>query len=245
MKKQQLLMWWALFMVAITLSGCASVNNIIEQEDDELARVQDEMHDDTKDHEYVDQEALDTYDLWTLSEQEIADIIHMRQEEKLARDVYRTLGETYAVNQFMNIPESEQNHTDAMEMLLARYEIEDPITDESAIGVYKDETFVTLYNDLIEQWSSSLVAALTVWATIEDMNMAKLQEVITNTDNEDIAFVYESVLAQSHHHMQAFINGLQKQWASYTPEYVSQEYFAMVIAEGSQGKWGNHWWWKW
>jgi hypothetical protein len=49
------------------------------------------------------------------------------------------------------------------------------------------------------------VDALLVGATIEDLNMAKLLEVIENTDNDDIKFVYESVLVQSHHHMNAFI----------------------------------------
>jgi hypothetical protein len=57
----------------------------------------------------------------------------MRQEEKLARDVYRTLGETFSINQFRNIPMSEQKHTDAMELLLERYDIEDPIEDETII----------------------------------------------------------------------------------------------------------------
>jgi hypothetical protein len=76
---------------------------------------------------------LAAYESAELSEQEIADLIHMRQEEKLARDVYRTLGQTYSVNQFANIPLSEQKHTDAMELLLERYNIEDPIEDETII----------------------------------------------------------------------------------------------------------------
>jgi hypothetical protein len=57
----------------------------------------------------------------------------MRQEEKMARDVYRTLGKTYAINQFKNIPLSEQKHTDAMELLLERYDIPDPILNESEV----------------------------------------------------------------------------------------------------------------
>jgi hypothetical protein len=59
--------------------------------------------------------------------------------------------------------------------------------------------------------------------------MAKLLEVIENTDNEDVTFVYESVLEQSHHHMNAFIRGLSKQGETYTPQYVSQKYFDSVI----------------
>ena len=42
----------------------------------------------------------------------------MRLEEKLARDVYLTLGETYKQRMFVNIPESEQRHMDAVKALL-------------------------------------------------------------------------------------------------------------------------------
>jgi hypothetical protein len=60
--------------------------------------------------------------------------------------------------------------------------------------------------------------------------MAKLLKVINNTDNEDIQFVYESVLEQSHHHMNSFISGLDKHWETYIPTYVSQEYFDRVVS---------------
>ena len=42
----------------------------------------------------------------------------MRQEEKLARDVYLTLGENYDLPVFTNIPRSEQRHMDQMGELL-------------------------------------------------------------------------------------------------------------------------------
>lgn len=50
-----------------------------------------------------------------------------------------------------------------------------------------------------------MVEALKVGATIEDMNMNKLLEALETTDNEDLTFVYESILEQSKHHMQAFL----------------------------------------
>ncbi|USN55025.1 MAG: DUF2202 domain-containing protein [Candidatus Peribacteria bacterium] len=54
-------------------------------------------------------------------------------------------------------------------------------------------------------------------------------EVIEHTDNPDIEFVYTSVLEQSHHHMQAFIKGLQQQGRSFTPTKISPEYFAEIV----------------
>jgi hypothetical protein len=43
-----------------------------------------------------------------------------------------------------------------------------------------------------------------------------------------VRFVYESVLEQSHNHMNAFIRGLEKKWVTYTPAYISQEYFDSI-----------------
>jgi hypothetical protein len=97
-----------------------------------------------------------------------------------------------------------------MELLLERYEIEDPIEDETLVGTYKDEKFIKLFNDLTQQGKESEKDALLVGATIEDINMAKLLEVKENSNNEDVRFVYESVLEQSHNHMNAFIRGLEK-----------------------------------
>ncbi len=51
----------------------------------------------------------------TLTDQEIEHITHMREEEKLARDVYLTLYEVYQAPIFVNISESEQRHMDALE----------------------------------------------------------------------------------------------------------------------------------
>lgn len=50
--------------------------------------------------------------------------------------------------QFQNIPESEQKHVDAMEMVIERYQLTDPIIDEDARGSFQDEYFTRLYNEL-------------------------------------------------------------------------------------------------
>ena len=73
---------------------------------------------------------------YDLSTQEKDGLIYMRLEEKLARDVYLTLGKTYNQKMFVNIPESEQRHMDAVKALLDKYEIPDPVTDNE-IGSFQ------------------------------------------------------------------------------------------------------------
>lgn len=52
--------------------------------------------------------------LGTLEEKEIEHITYIREEEKLARDVYLTLYELYQASIFENISESEQRHNDIL-----------------------------------------------------------------------------------------------------------------------------------
>ncbi len=62
-----------------------------------------------------------------LSQEEIDDLVYLREEEKLARDVYLHLYNTWGQWIFENIAASEQQHMDAVKTLLDRYGIHDPV----------------------------------------------------------------------------------------------------------------------
>ena len=59
----------------------------------------------------------------------------IREEEKLARDVYITLGEQWGLPIFASIAESEQRHMDAFGRLIDKYGLEDPVTDTVREGL--------------------------------------------------------------------------------------------------------------
>jgi hypothetical protein len=92
-------------------------------------------------------------------------LIKMREEEKLARDVYATLYDVWEMPIFSNISQSEQRHMNAVKVLIDKYDLVDPVTD-STVGVFTDPEFTWLYVLLVEQGSASLVDALIVGATI-------------------------------------------------------------------------------
>ena len=73
-----------------------------------------------------------------LSDVELNGLVHMREEEKLARDVYTAMFNKYGVKIFSNIYASEQTHMDALLQLLNKYEIADPV-GTNALGVFKNE----------------------------------------------------------------------------------------------------------
>jgi len=67
----------------------------------------------------------------TLDEGEEKTMIFMREEEKLARDVYLTFHEEYNLSVFSNIAGSEQTHMDRMLDLIDTYNLSDPVVDDS------------------------------------------------------------------------------------------------------------------
>ena len=138
----------------------------------------------------------------------------MREEEKLARDVYTALYEVWNYPVFSNIAQSEQQHMDAIGVLFERYDLVDPVGDNAA-GVFESETLQTLYDELVAEGRQSLVGALTVGAKIEDLDIADLVEKIEESDNEDIDLIYQNLLRGSENHMSAFTSLLERQNVTY------------------------------
>ncbi len=149
--------------------------------------------------------------VYDLSPEEREGLIHMRLEEKLARDVYTTLGNTWNFKVFMNIKTSEQAHIEAVKRLLVKYSIEDPVTNDE-VGVFPDQQFQDLYDQFILQGSTSAYDAFMVGKTIEELDIADLEHQLTNVvDNPDIIRVYSNLKSASENHLAAFnkcISGL-------------------------------------
>jgi tRNA isopentenyl-2-thiomethyl-A-37 hydroxylase MiaE len=83
---------------------------------------------------------------------------------------------------------------------------------------------------------TSLEDALVVGATIEDMDIADLQENLTRTDNEDIATVYRNLLRGSRNHLRAFAKAMDRYDVTYEARYISaEEYEAIVTSSKERG----------
>jgi hypothetical protein len=163
-----------------------------------------------------------------LSEQEIEGLIFMREEEKLARDVYAYLFDIWGHNTFGNIQDSEQKHMDSIKVLLDQFSLEDPVGDND-YGEFENQNLLDLYNDLIESGEASLVDALMVGAAIEEIDIIDIQEYIDLTDDPDIIRVYENLIKGSENHLNAFVNALSKQGIEYEPQYLSQEEYDRIV----------------
>ncbi len=168
-----------------------------------------------------------------LSDIEIAGLNQMREEEKLARDVYLTLFTSWNQKVFDNISKAEQRHMDAILCLLNKYDIPDPV-ENNDVGVFTDDDIQSLYNTLIEQGNQSLVSALTVGAIIEDLDIYDLIEISGKIDNQDILAVFNELTKGSRNHMRAFVSQLSLQNESYSPQYITTDLFNSIINSGME-----------
>lgn len=162
----------------------------------------------------------------SLSQFEKNSLLFTREEEKLARDVYVTLYQKWGANIFSNISSSEQTHMDAVKLLLDRYLLTDPA---GAPGVFINPTLQSLYNELVQQGSKSLLDAYKVGATIEDLDIYDIENSIPNIDNKDILWVYASLVKGSRNHLRSFYRNIIAAGGSYSPQYISQSQFDTII----------------
>ncbi len=182
------------------------------------------------------EQELSKYAMGELDENELEGLLYMREEEKLARDVYIKLYEKWGTQIFNNISNSEERHALAVKALLDRYGIEDPVIDDS-VGVFQNSELKDLYVQLVEQGSSSLEEALKVGALIEDLDIKDLEDAIARTDNEDIRAVYENLMRGSRNHLRSFTKELNNLGVTYTPQYISQaEYEDIINSEMERGQ---------
>ena len=153
----------------------------------------------------------------------------MREEEKLARDVYMDLYSKWGRRVFDNISESEQQHTDAIKTLLDKYKIDDPVKVDS-IGIFQNEVLQNLYTSLTEQGSTSLIEALKVGALIEEIDILDIQkELDEHVGNQDITFVYQNLMRGSRNHLRSFVRNLSRQGVEYVPQKLSAEQYLEII----------------
>jgi hypothetical protein len=164
-----------------------------------------------------------------LSQAEIDGLLLMREEEKLARDVYLTLADEWNIRSFANIARSEETHMEAVERMLDRYGIEDPVTDDT-VGVFQNPLFSELYSDLVEQGKTSSLDALKVGAKIEELDIADLLDLMDKSDNQDIRVVYQNLLKGSRNHLRSFDMQIGRNGGSYVPEHLSAEEYARIAS---------------
>ncbi len=135
---------------------------------------------------------------------------YLREEEKVARDVYLYLYDVWGSAIFNNISGSEQRHMDSIKALLDKYGVADPAEGKSQ-GEFTNPELQALYDALVDQGSLSLVEALNVGILIEETDIADLEAALAASKRRDIRNVYNNLLQGSLNHLGAFESSLAQQ----------------------------------
>ncbi|MGV1012408.1 MAG: DUF2202 domain-containing protein [Flavobacterium sp.] len=163
-----------------------------------------------------------------LTQSEIDDLNFLREEEKLARDVYLFSYNKYQSEIFNSISQSEQKHMDSVLKLMDKYGIPDSAATE--IGVFNNSNLQSLYTALTTQADISVIEALKVGATIEDLDINDIDDFIINTTKSDLLKVYDNLTCGSKNHIRSYTSQLTINGLTYIPQFISIEYYNIILS---------------
>lgn len=164
-----------------------------------------------------------------LSAEESEALVFMREEEKLAHDVYTQLYSVWGLPIFQNISDSEQTHSDAVKTLLDRYGITDPAINEA--GRFSNPDLQSMYNDLVAAGSRSQTDALMVGAAVEEIDILDLEIWLAKTENADIQQTFTNLLYGSYNHLRSFTSMIEgRTGEEYQPRHLSPEAYQNIIS---------------
>lgn len=191
----------------------------------------------------------DTTEIDGLDEVEASHLTFMREEEKLARDVYLTLAALYPEQRVFNqiATRSEQTHTDTIRDKLDQFNLPDPNPNTnnlpSSLGVFTGNEwgwyFMEKFALLTAKGEISELDALYVGALIEELDMhdiAICPQVMVDrgfsspcgleyTDEEAIQTAYRSLISGSESHLRAYVGQIEAVIGvgNYEAQYLTQD----------------------
>lgn len=171
-------------------------------------------------------------DIESISQLEIDNLKFLREEEKLARDVYLYSFKKYGENIFNNIANSEQQHMNQVLTILNKYQIADPASSKN--GVFNHVSIQKLYDDLTTKSDSSLVDALKVGAFIEDFDINDLVQLKSIINYSDIQSMLDKLHCGSNNHLRNYVQQLEKLNSAYEPEFISTEEYDLIINSSNE-----------
>lgn len=176
----------------------------------------------------------------TLTDTEIEALQFMREEEKLARDVYLVLYDQWGLPIFQNIAGSEQVHMDTVSDLMQRYEIVDTAANLGP-GQFANADLQALYDQLVATGSQSQADALRVGALVEETDIADLESHLAVMENGEISQAFNNLLQGSFNHLRSYAMMLERQTGEvYQPQVLTAAAYADILAGSPNGMGGQN-----
>ena len=174
-----------------------------------------------------------TVTLQPLTVAETDTLLFVREEEKMARDVYLTLYGKWGQLIFQNIAtRSEQQHMDTMKLLVDSLGLADPVVSD-AVGDFTDLTIDGLYDQLVARGSTSVTEGLAVGAFIEEFDINDLQEAIDEamdgTNQLALVQAYTNLMCGSRNHLRSFVSQIEMSGVNYQAQVMPQATVDLIV----------------
>jgi hypothetical protein len=163
----------------------------------------------------------------TLTAAEQEDLLLMREEEKIARDVYLRLYDQWGLRPFGNISGSEQAHMDMMLALLEHHGLADPV-EGLPVGKFHRTDLQGLHDSLLEQGLGHQADAIKVGLLIEELDIADLRKATARTARPETLRVYAELERGSRNHLRAFYRWKQRYGIEYQTAHLEQDEFERI-----------------
>jgi len=163
-----------------------------------------------------------------VSSSEEKELLYMREEEKMAHDIYSLMYDKWGLRPFYNITGAEERHMSAVKSMIDKYALTDPVKDIK-VGAFTNMEIKKLYTGLLEQGNKSAIDALKAGAEVEEVDIKDLMQAIKDTDNKDIKFVYNNLLNASGNHLRAFMRNIERRGETYIPKHLDKKTFDEIL----------------
>ena len=140
--------------------------------------------------------------------------------------------EKYGVNISNNISLSEQTHMGRVLQILSEYGLEDNAS--TLTGVFNNAELQELYDQLVAKVDVSLLDALIVGATIEDLDIKDIDDFMQRTTNPDMLAMYENLKCGSRNHLRSYYFWILSYGGSYSPACISQAEFDEIVSSDKE-----------
>lgn len=138
----------------------------------------------------------------TLTESQKQTLAQQAEKEKLSHDVYVAYLEATGDYRFERVAASEEQHLQALRMLMDRYDVTDP-TEGLDEGEFRSDSVDEAYDAYLDE-GDGLAAALKAAQEIEEEDIAGLEKAAKALDAPDAEQVYEHLTVASQHHLEVF-----------------------------------------
>jgi hypothetical protein len=164
------------------------------------------------------------------TDKEKASVLRMREEEKMARDVYMVMNEKWDHQVYSHISESEIYHMSQMKLWVDKFNLDDPVTQNNdKRGVFTDQSLQKLYNELTASGLQSKEAAFRAGAKVEEVDILDLKAALAETSNADLQSTYKYLIHASENHLRAFVRNLKALGIDYKPVVMIQKEFDEIM----------------